>query len=589
MISPENLLTQIREHLSAIYDEHTASLWAESYTGVLDSFMRDHSISGEKGEKKKCIEEHSSLLITYADSLKEEGKTPLAALSSFLTEKVGEAISTVHLLPFFPYSSDDGFSVIDPVTVNPEVGSWDDISQLGRSYRMMFDLVANHLSQHSEWIQKYLDKDPGFADFAIEVSGEEDVSQVFRPRALPLFSHVTSTAGNTRRVWTTFSADQVDINYGNPKVLLTILEVLLSYIRRGASLVRLDAIAFIWKELGTSCIHHEKTHRIIQFFRWALDTCAPGAGIITETNVPHKENISYFGNGRNEASLVYNFPLPPLTLHTFLTGDATKLSKWASTLEFPSEEVTYFNFLASHDGIGVVPAKGILTQEEIAFMAEHVKAQGGFVSYRSEGDGSKSPYELNCSYLSALCDASVEESTEEKAQRFIASQAIMLSLRGIPGIYIHSLLGSENCHSCPDILNHPRRINREKLDTLLLERELKDSGSLRSQVLSSYLTLLNTRRKEKAFHPSATQTVRTGNPSVFTLLRTAENGEEILTLINVTDQTAAVDLLKVFQDLSIESPKEIWKDLLSEMTFDPEDNGSSSVRLTPYQVCWLRK
>ncbi|MBN2858939.1 MAG: alpha-amylase [Sphaerochaetaceae bacterium] len=588
MNSPSNLLPQIHEHLSIIYDEQTASIWADSYKNVLDSFIRDLSTSKEKEEKKRCIEEHSSLLITYADSLKEEGKTPLAALCSFLSRQVGGAISTVHLLPFFPYSSDDGFSVIDPVTVNPEVGSWDDISRLGRSYRMMFDLVANHLSQYSEWIQKYLDRDPDFADFAIEVSGKEDISQVFRPRALPLFSHVTSKAGNTRRVWTTFSADQIDINYGNPKVLLTILDVLLSYIRRGASLVRLDAIAFIWKELGTSCIHHEKTHRIIQFFRWVLDTCTPGAGIITETNVPHKENISYFGNGHNEASLVYNFPLPPLTLHTFLTGDTTKLSEWASTLEFPSEEVTYFNFLASHDGIGVVPAQGILTPEEIISMAEHVQAQGGFVSYRSEGDGSKSPYELNCSYLSALCDASVKESTEKQAQRFIASQAIMLSLRGIPGIYIHSLLGSQNCHSCPDILNHPRRINREKLDTLLLERELNDSDSLRSQVLSSYLTLLDTRRMEDAFHPSAAQTVLTGNPSVFTLLRTAEKGESILTLINVTDQTITVDLMKVFRELSVESPERIWKDLLSDISFCSEENESSSIKLTPYQVCWLR-
>lgn len=589
MISPSNLLPQIHEHLSNIYDEQTASIWADSYKSALDSFIRDLSPSGKTHGKNTCIEEHSSLLITYADSLREEGKPPLSALCSFLSRYVGGAISTVHLLPFFPYSSDDGFSVIDPVTVNPEVGSWDDISQLGRSYRMMFDLVANHLSQYSDWIQRYLDGDPDFSDFAIEVSGEENISQVFRPRALPLFSHVTSKAGNTRRVWTTFSADQIDINYGNPKVLLRILEVLLSYIRRGASLVRLDAIAFIWKELGTSCIHHEKTHRIIQFFRWVLDTCAPGAGIITETNVPHEENISYFGNGHNEASLVYNFPLPPLTLHTFLTGDTTKLSEWASTLEFPSEEVTYFNFLASHDGIGVVPAKGILTPDEISAMAEHVKAQGGFVSYRSEGDGSKSPYELNCSYLSALCDASVKESTEIQAQRFIASQAIMLSLRGIPGIYIHSLLGSQNCHSCPDILNHPRRINREKLDTDVLERELNDSRSVRSQVLSSYLTLLNTRQKEEAFHPSAAQTVLTGNSSVFILLRTAENGEQVLTLINVTDQTVPVDILEVLRELAVENPETTWKDLLSDITFDPEDNASSSIKLTPYQVCWLRR
>ena len=589
MISPENLRNQTYGHLAAIYDAHTADTCTDRFTDLLTGAMTILAASASDREGRQCIDEHASLLITYADSLQQEGKTPLAALHDFLEEQVKEAVSTVHLLPFYPYSSDDGFSVIDPLTVDERVGSWDDITHLGSSYKMMFDLVANHLSQYNEWIQRFLDGDPEFADFAIEVTGSEDVSQVFRPRALPLFSRVRSSKGSERTVWTTFSSDQIDINYGNPKVLLTILDVLLSYIRHGASLVRLDAIAFIWKELGTTCIHHEKTHRIIQFLRWALDTCAPGTGIITETNVPHRENISYFGNGGNEASLVYNFPLPPLTLHTFLTGNTTKLSQWAANLEFPSEEVTYFNFLASHDGIGVVPAQGILTPEEIASMAEHVQAQGGFVSYRSEGDGTRSPYELNCSYLSALCDASVKESTETQAQRFIASQAIMLSLRGIPGIYIHSLLGSENCHSCPDILDHPRRINREKLDTLLLGDELNDPRSLRSQVLSSYLRLLNIRRKEEAFHPSAVQTVLTGTRSVFTLLRTAENGEEILTLVNVTDQSVPVDLMKVIRKLSAPSPESVWKDLLSDITFDPEDRESSSITLTPYQVCWLKK
>ncbi len=573
-----DLSVQLHAHLTEIYGEEKAAAWEKKFADLI------HAHLGRKNRQSgSCIEEHSSLLITYADSLRAKGKTPLAALSDFLEAHVGEAISTVHLLPFYPYSSDDGFSVIDPLSVNSESGSWEDIHRINRSYNLMFDLVANHLSQYNASIQKYLDGDPEFADFAIEVKGDEDISQVFRPRALPLFSTVTSAEGNSRKVWTTFSADQVDINYGNPKVLLFILEVLLTYISRGASLVRLDAIAFIWKELGTSCIHQENTHRIIQFFRWAMETCAPGAGIITETNVPHKENISYFGDGHNEASLVYNFPLPPLTLHTFLTGDSTKLSRWASTLEFPSEEVTYFNFLASHDGIGVVPAQGILTQQEITAMAEHVQKQGGFVSYRSEGDGTKSPYELNCSYLSALSDVSLEESHAIRAARFIASQAIMLSLRGIPGIYIHSLLGSENCLACPDLLSNPRRINREKLQVEELEEVLDDDESIRSLVLSRYLQLLTVRKKEKAFQPSSAQRVLVTDPSLFILMRGSQEGERIISLINVTDRPTGADLKGITAELGI-TEEVSWMDLLSDSS--PSEEGT--LILEPYTICWLK-
>ncbi len=582
----KHMQSRLSDHLIQIYGVSEAEKWENQFLSLL--LEKAQELGSGRKEKTNCTELHSALLITYADSLLSEKRSPLATLTDFLEIHVKDAISTIHLLPFYPASSDDGFSVIDPVKVDERNGTWDDIKRLNSSYLLMFDLVANHLSQHNDWIQRYLQGDPDFADFAIEVNGDEDISQVFRPRALPLFSSLSHAGGPRKLVWTTFSADQIDINYRNPKVLLFILDVLLTYIGKGASLVRLDAIAFIWKELGTSCLHHENTHRIIRFFRWALETCSPGTGIITETNVPHKENISYFGNGHDEASLVYNFPLPPLTLHTFLTEDTTKLSQWASTLEFPSEEVTYFNFLASHDGVGVIPAKGILSQEEIAYMASHVESQGGFVSFKSEGDGSKTPYELNCSYLSAISGLTPEETTPIRAKRFIATQAIMLSLRGIPGIYIHSLLGSENCHACPEIASNPRRINREKLQVSALKEILSDPNALRSLVLNEYLRLLNIRKEEKAFRPSSKQQVVLVSPSLFTVLRTADNGERLLAVINVSGNSVAFDFRRALETLSLKGNEQTWQDLLSEMVYGREPGNISEMELSPYQVCWFK-
>lgn len=576
-------LQTIHTLLSQIYDTQTADSWASRFYSLIQErvfFLKTRT------DSESCITEHSALLITYADSLKSPDVYPLTALFKFLTRYVGEAISTVHLLPFYPASSDDGFSVIDPLAVDPEVGTWEEISDLQKSYKLMFDLVANHLSRQNSWVKRYIQGDPEFADFAIEVTGNEDISQVFRPRSLPLFSTLESAEGIKKLVWTTFSDDQIDLNYRNPKVLLLILEVFLSYITHGATLIRLDAIAFIWKELGTSCIHLENTHRIIQFFRWILDTYIPGTGIITETNVPHKENISYFGNGCNEASLVYNFPLPPLVLHTFLTGNSEKLSSWAAQLEFPSEKVTYFNFLASHDGIGVVPAKGILSPEEITQMADHVKTQGGFVSYKSESDGSKSPYELNCSYLSAVSNLEAKDSNEIITKRFIASQAIMLSLRGIPGIYIHSLLGSQNWLSSPDLTTHPRRINREKLNLYELHKELADKEAIRSRVLTSYVKLLNIHRQEAAFSPIAAQRIWSGNPALFVVLReTKETVNTILCVINVTGTHQSITLSNVLG--ALQTAPAIFEDLLDSGR--KLLNAPERAELDPYQVCWFKK
>jgi sucrose phosphorylase len=307
----------------------------------------------------------------------------------------------IHILPFYPWTSDDGFSVTDYRKVDSNLGEWKDITSMQNNFRLMFDGVINHISAESEWFKGFLRDDPPYRDYFITVDGDPDLSQVVRPRALPLLTSFNTPSGE-KRVWTTFSADQIDLNFKNPEVLFEILDIMLMYIERGATYIRLDAIAYLWKEIGTTCIHLPQTHHLIQLMRCVLDEVAPHVHLITETNVPHADNISYFGDGTNEAQLVYNFALPPLTLHTFHTGNAQVLSNWAKTLTLPSDKTTFFNFLASHDGVGLNPARGILSNEEIDALVNKTLAHGGLVSYKNNSDGSQSPYEMNVNYFDAL-------------------------------------------------------------------------------------------------------------------------------------------------------------------------------------------
>ncbi len=565
----EELSRYVYENLKDIYGKDDASLWLDAFSSLLHTYR---TLLGERKEEQGSrLDQHSSVLITYADSLQDAGEnSTIPVLHAFLQKHVGSTISTVHLLPFYPSSSDDGFSVVDPSAVEPAFGNWDDIARLQGEYRLMFDFVVNHLSRSNAWIEGSLQDDPEYKDFVIELDGSEDVQQVFRPRALPLLTRI-----GDKLVWTTFSPDQVDVNYHNPKVLLYMTEVLLSYVHKGASIVRLDAVAFLWKEFGTRCIHHPKTHAIVRFFAWVLSMLAPDSFLVTETNVPHRENISYFGSGYDEATMVYNFPLPPLVFHTFLCQDSSALSLWAKTLALPSDEVTFFNFLASHDGIGLMPVKDILTKEDIEAMANHTLKEGGFVSRKSEPDGSTSAYELNINYFSALCHIGEEEGEDLCVQRFIAASAILVFFKGIPGIYIHSLIGSKNWFGDPALETYPRRINREKIDIQALESELSNPGSLRSSVLERMLELLEFRKNEGAFSPLADQrVVEQENTGCFAFLRSSKE-EEILVVINISAST---------QEFS-PAWKTSFVDLMSDTTYQETE----ALTLAPYQVMLLKR
>lgn len=554
------MIKELLSHLIFLYRKDEAPQLYERARQLMDD--RRTRITTHDGE----LTERDSILITYGDQIQSSDQNPLQTLGTFCGKYLANIVSGIHILPFYPWTSDDGFSVVDYRQVDSNLGNWDDISSMQSHFGLMFDGVINHISAQSEWFQGFLRDDPRYQNYFITVEGSPDLSRVIRPRALPLLTTFTTPSGE-KKVWTTFSADQIDLNFKNPDVLLEILDILLMYVERGATFIRLDAIAYLWKEVGTTCIHLPQTHHVIQFLRAALDEVAPHVQLITETNVPHADNISYFGDGTNEAQLVYNFALPPLTLHAFHAGDARALSNWAKTLTLPSSKTTFFNFLASHDGIGLNPARGILSNEEIDSLVNKTLEHGGLISYKQNADGTQSPYEMNINYFDALSNPNGNEPLDLQVNRFIAAQAIMLSLLGLPGIYFHSLFGSRGWVEGVKQTGRNRTINREKCEFEKLQNELANKDSLRSQVFTKYSQLLKTRSNSPAFHPHGTQKILNFHPSVFAVERISPDGNSrMLCLHNVSAKKVTFKTEHII----------------------PQPGGVDATTLLPYQILWIK-
>ncbi|MCS6837104.1 MAG: sugar phosphorylase [Anaerolineae bacterium] len=504
------------------------------------------------------------ILIAYGDHVQAEGMKPLQALRHFARKYLKGLIDSVHLLPFYPYTSDDGFSVVDYMAVDPALGTWEDVQTIGQDFRLMFDLVLNHVSAGSAWFQAFLRGEAPYDQYFVTASPEDDLSAVVRPRTHPLLTPF-ETASGVRHVWTTFSTDQVDLNYAYPPVLLDMLKVLLDYVRLGADYVRLDAIAYLWKTIETPCIHLPQTHAVVQLMRAVLDAAAPWVKLITETNVPHHENITYFGDGLREAQMVYNFALPPLLLHSLLVGSAEALSAWAEGLQTPHRAARFFNFTASHDGIGVRPVSDILTPAQQQALIDHVLTRGGQVSYKANSDGSRSAYELNITYFDALAQA--DEPLETSVERFITSQAVMLALDGVAGIYLPSLFGASNWQEGFQQTGRARTLNRQKFRLDDLAVQLQTPGTRAQQVFSRYTLLLRQHAHIRAFQGDEPQRVLHLHPSVFALQR-----GPFLALHNLSAQSLVLDL----------PVGQVCYDLLSDSVCQ------DIVRLRSYQTAWFK-
>jgi len=589
---PRSAEQRIRQKLESLYgNEHVEEIYRElsRLMKVYYAYKTPLMLEWEKQFRPEDrFTERDVILITYGDLVRRVGESPLVTLRKLTSRYLKGVFNTIHLLPFFPYSSDRGFAVIDFEQVDPQLGTWDDILDMKRDFKLMFDGVFNHVSAESRWFQEFLNQNPEYVDFFSVFDTRSEISPdhlklIVRPRTSDVLS-TFQTLNGPKLVWTTFSPDQIDLNFKNPRVLLKIVDILLTYVRRGADIIRLDAVTYLWEELGTSCVHLEQSHAIIRLFRDVLDVVAPHVALITETNVPHEENVRYFSNGYDEAQMVYNFALPPLVLHAFHTGDASRLTQWAASLKFVSPQATYFNFLDSHDGIGVMAVKNILSSEEIDALALRVVENGGFISYKDNGDGTVSPYELNVTWWNALNNDRDGEPVEQKVRRYLASRAIALVMMGVPGVYLHGLLGSRNDVDAVLEEQQTRSINRRNLNMDGLIRLLRDASTTTHQVATGLVALIRHRVQEAAFHPNAEQRILSVSPGTFTVVRTAAHGQEqIVAITNVTSKPQRWGVRVAEGGLIAWR----WRDLLTGKSYQAQQ-GQLELMVEPYQVMWLK-
>lgn len=555
-------------HLRALYGRAAGSALAATLLREAAAFRVDHG--GSAAPPARRLNASDAFLITYPDQVHRPGEAPLATLGTLLRGPLAGTVNGVHLLPFFPSSSDDGFAVIDYRAVDPAFGTWRDVEDLAADHHLMVDAVINHVSASSPYLQRFLAGDPEVAGFFREVPPDADLRGVVRPRTTSLSTRFRTSDGSIRALWTTFSADQVDLDYANPAVFLETARVLLHYVARGAQALRLDAVTYLWKELGTSCTSLPQTHRLLKAMRALLEIAAPWVVLLTETNVPHTENVGYFGDGYDEAQLAYNFALPPLALHSASAGDAGALRRWASTLATPSGETAFFNFLASHDGIGVRALEGLVSDDAVAHLAHLTKARGGLVSSRTTDHGEQ-PYELNINYFDVLTQPG--EPLRASVRRFATAHAVMLALAGVPAIYAHSLLGSRGAPHEVERTGRARSINREKLSFPVLREELGEPDGRRARVLAALTRLLRVRRSHAAFDPFGAQEVLSARGGVFALLREAE-GRTVWCLHNLSGEAER------FEHRALEGR-------VQELIGDTERSLTGSVTLEPWQTLWL--
>jgi sucrose phosphorylase len=533
---------------------------------------------------KNLWTESDALVITYGDSIMRHGEWPLHTLHDFLRKELRGLISGVHILPFYPYSSDDGFSVINYVEVNPSLGDWKDINAISRDFDLMADLVINHCSSRSVWFENFKQRrNPGM-DYFVEIDPATDLSKVVRPRTSPLLNEVQTLDGK-RHVWCTFSHDQVDLNFQNPTVLLEFIKIIRYYLDMGVKIFRLDAVAFLWKVPGTTSLNLEQTHEAVRLLRTLIEHAVPEAIIITETNIPLRENLAYFGNA-NEAHLVYNFSLPPLLINTMVSGSCKALKTWMMGMPAAQDGTTYFNFIASHDGIGLRPAEGLLDDTEINQLVTLMQKSGGRVSWRALENGENRPYEINISLFDAMrrhLDADDENKGEDGFQesRFICAHALMLAVQGVPAFYIHSLLATENDENRVLHTSHNRSINRHQWVADDLESQL-GTNSHHARVFKVLKELIAMRSAQAAFHPNAAQYPLHLGDKVFGIRRESHaSGAAIVAVYNISAEHQEI----LLADLNLDESAH-WLDILNA---DEDLPIQASLALEPYGYCWLRR
>ena len=562
----------IKRKLNFIYKSTKSKKELKIYADEIFQVINKYNKNGKNG-KKLNITEKTSALICYGDSLLNGKKEKtIKIFRKFYKKNLDKFFEIIHFLPFYPSSSDSGFAVKDHYQVDKKLGDWSDIYKQSKMTNIMADIVINHASSKGLWFKNFLaNKSPG-KDYFLTVSKKFDISKVIRPRENKLLKRISIFKKNNL-LWRTFSDDQIDLNFKSPKVLLRFIKIIINLANNGVTIFRLDAIAYLWKKSGSKCVNLKETHEIIRLFRIVCNSLKSKPIIITETNLPEKENLSYFGVKNDESHWIYNFSLPPLLIHSFLFEDSTYLNKWSKNLPMTKIGNNYLNFIASHDGIGMRPAEGYLNKDNLSKLFKRLKKNGGRLSYRKVQGSSKKVYEANITLFNAFQKTDYDKKGKYFLERYISAHAIMIAFEGIPAIYFNSIFGTSNDEYKYIISGNKRDLNRYKWNKNRLEKLLNDKTSKQSVLFQKIMNLIYIKKQNKAFHPNAKRENLNMGRKIFCFKRTSLDKKQII--YNITNLSSKT------QKLNFNSKFKKYKNLLGR------PNISHMLELKPHQTLWL--
>ena len=572
-------LDELRLSLREIYPEHSEqeinSVWSQLLQ-ILDPFRVEKDTKGI--EIESIWDSSSVVLITYPDSIYRKDESTLKTLTEFVKNRLGGLSSVIHVLPFLPSTSDGGFAVSNHEKIDDTFGNWNDLKDLSSKHKIMADLVLNHVSSSHPWVHQFIkSEDPG-PSYIVSPSETNVWENVIRPRNTSLFTNINTKQG-FKSVWTTFGPDQIDVDWRNPHIFLEFLKLLVRYITNGADWIRLDAIAFIWKEPYTTCLHLDPVHSIVKLLNKCLKIIKPSAVLITETNVPEKENLSYLIEG-NEANLAYNFTLPPLLLEAIYTGKTDLLKSWLSTWKELPRHTSLLNFTSSHDGIGLRALEGIMDDQRIHNLLVESEKRGGLVSHRRLSNGDDQPYELNISWWSAMSNEG-SDNTVFQFERFLLSQLFTLSIKGVPAFYLPSVLASPNDIDSFRKTGQRRDLNREKFEANQLLDVLKNFDSPASKNISYLTHIVKVRSRLKAFHPEASMKCISTNIANCIILQRGLDEDSVYVICNMSSKFLSISPLNQINSLEL-TPEKRLLDNITGSYFNTD-----TFKLNPYQVVWL--
>lgn len=419
------------------------------------------------------IAPNSAILSVYPDHISDGGNT-LEQLDAFLDERFASAFETLHILPFFPSTGDGGYAVSDHKAVSSRYGTWREIRKLSARFRLIADLVLNHVSSSHFWVSSFLAGDAAFDDFFIELDPKADLRAIERPpRDTPVLSPFKSSLG-VRHLWTTFGPDQVDLNYRNPAVLRAIRDIAQSLASEGVSSLRLDAIAYVWKEFGSSCANLPQAADVLRLLRAGLGADRPN--LIAEVDA---ELQGHFLRG-DGADFAFRFDLAPCLAHSLVTGKSDCLYRWISSnsgVDFSRSIL----FLANHDSLYLRPQAPILDDREVDDLVETAIRVGCIPVVRGD----------RIYQISGPLHLMFSGEFEIVCRRIALAMFLLASLPGIPMVYLNTLLAAPLAALNSE--EGPRSINRYKFGVAEIHHLLQ--STCREKLLARVLGIFSSRRR----------------------------------------------------------------------------------------------